>query len=86
MIILLDSNSFILHRLLNSFVTRIKEQETEKKIVPLMQILAIKPNPNKNEAEIAKIIIKIIQSVIGIINVLVKNKRFRLKVTPYIIQ
>jgi len=71
---------------LNSFVTRIKEQETEKKIVPLMHALAIKPNPNKNEAEIAKIIIKIIHRVIGIINVLMKNKRFRLKVTPYIIQ
>ena len=83
---MLDSNSFILYRLLNSFVTRIKEQETKKKIVPLMQILAIKLNPYKNEAEIAKIIIKMIHRAIGIINVLMKNKRFRLKVTSYIIQ
>ena len=81
-----DTNLFILLRLLNSFVTRMKEPETRKKIAPLIQALTIKLNPNKNEAEIAKVIIKIIHNVIGLISVLVKNKRFRLKVTLYNIQ
>ena len=81
-----DTNLFILLRLLNSFVTRMKETETRKKIAPLIQALTIKLNPNKNEAEIAKVIIKIIHNVIGLISVLVKNKRFRLKVTLYNIQ